>query len=311
MRKYLRKTRLWKELSLLKFRIKLLVYGEEWHEKRTFTAYVGYVPNLKEPKTLNEKMAWLKINYYENFFRICCDKFYLHKYLEEKIGKDIAPQLLFVTKNVKELTYKNIKDFPCIIKVSNGSGSNLIITDKAQYTESYLQKFFKKCIFDSKLHAYNSLEHQYSPTDSYIVVEKLLSDENGGIPNDYKFLCINGNIEFIYCSVDRLGENVRQVYDINWNRLHFIWVENANEELFKKYENSASIPKPKNFEEMKRLATQISQDFPLVRVDFYDAQEGLFVGEITLHHGSAHDCFYPQSYDLFYGEKLSLPSRNR
>ena len=179
------------------------------------------------------------------------------------------------------------------------------------YKKQILQTFFKKGIFDSKLHAYNSLEHQYSPTDAYIVVEKLLSDENGGIPNDYKFLCINGKIEFIYCSVDRLGENVRQVYDINWNRLHFIWVENANEMMFEKYEQSASIPMPKNYEEMKRLASLIAKDFPLVRVDFYDAKEGLFIGEITLHHGSAHDRFYPESYDLFYGEKLLLPSKNR
>lgn len=306
-----RKTNLWRELSLLKFRYRLKKYGEEWHESKTFATYVGYTPNLTNPQTLNEKMAWLKINYFEPFFRDSCDKYLLHDYLIKKIGRDYAPKLLFVTKKLSDLNYKNINSFPCILKVSNGSGANLILRDNIKYSERELQQIFKKGIFDSKLHAYNSLEHQYDPNISYIVVEQLLSDEKGGIPNDYKFLCINGEIEFVYCSVDRLGENVRQVYNDSWERLHFIWCEKANKEMFERYEKSTTIPRPKNFDEMKRLAKIISKDFPLVRVDFYDAKEGLFIGEITLHHGSAHDRFYPESFDKYYGSKLILPSKNR
>ena len=89
--------------------------------------------------------------------------------------------------------------------------------------------------------------------------------------SDYKFIYLNGKLEFIYCSVDRLGSNVRQIYDKQWNRLHFIWVSGANKELFSKYENSNNISKPVCFEKMCDISSRIAEDFPLVRVDFYES----------------------------------------
>lgn len=289
----------------------LLILGEERYESIRFKKAVGYSPNFKNPMTLNEKIAWLKIHYFKDYFRLACDKYLIREFLKKTIGHDYAPYLIYVTKNPKDLNFKNITEFPCIIKTSNGSGSNIIVSSKDQYSEVFLQKHFISEIKKSNLHAKLTLEHQYVTKDPYIVVERLLHDNNGGIPNDYKFLCINGNIEFIYCSVDRLGANVRQIYDIDWNRLHFIWVAGADEQTFNLYEKSEAIPVPQNFEKMKSIAKEISKLFPLVRVDFYDAKEGLFIGEITLHHGAGHDAFFPDYFDEYYGKKLKLPIKNR
>lgn len=287
------------------------IIGEENIESKNFEAANGYKLNLLQPKTLNEKTAWLKLYYLQDFYYKCCDKYMIHTYLKEKLGRDYAPDLYFATKNPSDLNYKNITKFPCIIKVSNGSGSNLIVNSKDQYPEAYLQQFFKKHIYISELHTLKTFEHQYETGKPYIVVEKLLQDKNNGIPNDYKFLFINGNLEFVYCSVDRLGANVRQVYDKDWNRLHFIWVENADDEKFKKFDGSKSIPKPKHFSEMLEISRELAMDFPLVRIDFYETEDDIYIGEITLHHGSGHDKFYPMEYDSFYGDKLELPERNR
>ena len=297
------------QLALTKVRLKLI--GENKWESKRFFQLTGKYPDLRNPKTLNEKIAWLKINYFQSFFIKSSDKYLVHDYLKEKLGVDYAPRLLFVTQNPKEITFDNIKEFPCIAKVSNGSGANLIIRDKNQYTEFYLQQFFAKQVVMSNLHAVMSLEHQYEIGKPYIVVEELLKDENGGIPNDYKFLYINGKLEFIYCSVDRLGANVRHVYDADWNRLHFAWVAGADEIVFKTYDSSPSITVPNHFEEMKTISSKLAEDFPLVRIDFYETQERIYVGEITLHHGSGHDVFFPEKFDMIYGEKLTLPQKNR
>ena len=304
-----------KKMLYKSFRIAKSLYisiiGEERWESKQYKKAIGKFPDLKNPKTLNEKIAWLKINYLEDFFYQCCDKYLLHDYLKAKLGKDMAPRLLFVTQDPSEITYNNIKEFPCIIKVSNGSGANLIIKDRNQYTEAYLQNFFCKQIERSNLHAIMTLEHQYLTNKPYIVVEELLKDTNGGIPNDYKFLYMNGNLAFIYCSVDRMGANVRQIYNQNWERLHFAWVARADEEIFQRYDNSASIPAPRNFQEMKTISAKLAKDFPLVRIDFYETEEKIYIGEITLHHGSGHDKFYPEKFDAFWGEKLNLPPKNR
>ena len=295
--------------ALIKF--KIYIIGEKKWELDRFSKLQGYIPNLDDPKTLNEKMEWLKLNYFQPFYIECCDKYLVHNYLKKKLGKDIAPRLLFVTQDPKELTYENIKEFPCIIKTSNGSGTNLIVKSKEQYSEKYIQHVFEKYIVLSDLHTAMSREHQYDIEKAYIVVESLLKDINGGIPNDYKFLFLNGELEFIYCSVDRLGANVRQVYDKDWNRLHFAWVAGANKEIFEKYDESESIERPRSFEEMVRISSILAKDFPMVRIDFYDSDEGLYIGEITLHHGSARDKFYPSEYDMYYGQKLILPKKNR
>lgn len=300
-----------RRIQLLLNKAKVKLYGEERWESKRFLKRMGRHPDLKKPKTLNEKIAWLKINYLEPFFLKCCDKYLVREYLKEKLGKDYAPPLIFVTDNPQELNFNNINRFPCIIKVSNGSGSNLIIKDKDEYSEEFLQEFFKRQILLSKLHMVVSLEHQYEVDKPFIVVEELLKGDNGDIPNDYKFLYINGNLEFIYCSVDRLGDNVRHVYDKDWNRLHFAWVSGANERTFERYDKSKSIPRPRLFQQMKEISQKLAKDFPLVRIDFYEASNRIFVGEITLHHGSGHDRFYPESYDELYGEKLVLPSANR
>ena len=302
----------WKEHLVYKgkeFYIK--IFGEEAWAKRRYRKMIGKEPDFKNPKTLNEKIVWLKLHYLEGLHVEACDKYLVHDYLRRRLGKDYAPELLFVTQDPKQLKIENIKEFPCIIKVSNGSGSNLIVHDREEYTDEYLQEFFKEQIIVSNAHAISSLEHQYLTSNPYIVVERLLSDGKGGIPNDYKFLYMNGELQFIYCSVDRLGANVRQVYDKDWNRLHFIWVACADKQLFDKYEASESIVPPESFVKMKELADEIAKDFPMVRVDFYEENSNPYIGEVTLHHGSGGDKFYPEEYDLFYGEKLNLPKANR
>lgn len=298
-------------LYALFYKIVILCIGEKrWVNYRINKCH-SYKLDIDHPQTLNEKIAWLKINYFQPFYINSSDKYLVHQYLKDKLGKDMAPHLLFVTQDPKELTYDNIKEFPCIIKTSNGSGTNLIVSSKEQYSEKQLQHIFKKFIVKSDLHTTTSREHQYDIKKPYIVVEQLLKDEKGGIPNDYKFMYINGNLEFIYCSVDRLGANVRHVYDSDWNRLHFAWVAGADETIFKRYDLSASIEKPKHFEEMKQISKKLAADFPVVRIDFYETANDIYVGEITLHHGSGHDCFYPLEYDKYYGEKLVLPAKNR
>lgn len=296
--------------NLLK-KLFISIAGErKWAEIR-YKKTIGKKIDLDNPKTLNEKIVWLKLNYYEKFYEEACDKYLIHKYLENNLGKDYAPELLYVTQDIRNLKLENIPEFPCIIKVSNGSGSNLIVNTKDEYSDEYLQNYFKKQIEVSNMHVLTSLEHQYLKKNPYIVVERLLSDGNGGIPNDYKFMYFNGELQFIYCSVDRLGSNVRHIYDEHWNRLHFIWVSGANKELFDRYEKSPDIEKPNNFDKMKELAKNIAQKFPMVRVDFYEEGNKLYIGEITLHHGSGGDRFYPEKYDEIYGEKLKLPSINK
>jgi hypothetical protein len=66
------------------------------------------------------------------------------------------------------------------------------------------------------------------------------------------------------------------------------------------------IPAPKSLAKMKEIGQKIAKYFKYVRVDFYDVDGRLYIGEITLHHGGGFDRFRPQEFDAIYGAKLDL-----
>lgn len=150
---------------------------------------------------------------------------------------------------------------------------------------------------------YSYFELQYKNVKPLIMIEKLLLTKEGKLPNDYKLHCINGQLEFVYCSVDREGINKRNIYDANWNPLYFTWSEPCKDPSTLR---GPEIPAPLSFKKMKELASVIAKDFDYVRVDFYDVDGDLYFGEITLHHGSGLDVFVPSTFDELYGKKLKL-----
>lgn len=286
------------------------ILGVKKYTEVKYRNRIGEKLNLKDPQGFNEKIQWLKLYYFQPFYRKSCDKYLVREFLKEKLGNDIEPPLIFACQDVKDFKMDNITYYPCIIKISNGSGQNLIIHSKDEYSEAKLKKKIKLMIYAANNSARYSLESQYLPDHPYIVVEKLMLDSQGKLPNDYKLMYINGSLQFIYCSVDRTGLNVRHLYDKNWNRIEGLLLENATEEKFKKYMVTPSVPAPKSLNEMIRIGDILSKDFPLVRLDFYDCEGTLYFGEVTLHHGGGFDRFYPSSLDREYGSKIQLPEAN-
>jgi hypothetical protein len=292
-------------------RLKIFLFGEKRLCSKEYSTFHEVSPNLKDPKGLNEKIVWLKLNYYKKYFQTCSDKFLVRQFIKKRHPEyaDKLVPLIKVYKRTKDFRWDDLT-YPCIIKASNGSGQNLIINNKNEYSDSEIRYELKRMKILANNLAVSSCEHQYLTRNAFLVVEKLLEDANGNIPNDYKFFYFNGSLEFIYCSVDRRGINVRQIYDKDWNRLEFMWVQHA-EEFYDEYSKSDNIPVPKHYSEMLKVSNEIAKDFPFVRVDFYDTEESYYIGEITLHHGGGNDSFYPEKYDLYYGDKLRLPDQNR
>ena len=258
--------------------------------------------NLKDPQTLNEKILWLKLFDHRPIQTICADKYTARDYLKEKFGEKYLIPLLYVTDNWRDITIDNIPDEPCIVKASHSQGDMLIVKDKSKID-------IKKLRYDARTWLirnlyYETQEWQYKNCKPRIIIEKLLMDKDGHIPNDYKLHYINGKLEFVYCSVGRETVNKRNIYDSDWNPLMFTWVEHFKDTANLRGEE---IPAPLSFDEMKLVGAEIAKDFPYVRVDFYDVDGKLYFGEITFFHGGGFDVFRPEKYDKLYGEKLQLP----
>ena len=51
-----------------------------------FERHLGYSINWKNPRTFNEKIMWLKLNYQNPLITQCSDKFSVKSYVEDVLG---------------------------------------------------------------------------------------------------------------------------------------------------------------------------------------------------------------------------------
>lgn len=297
---------LYKAFYLIRYYIPYIVLGEDRYAMsetiRKWKKYKFIKPlNLDHPQTLNEKIQWLKLNVKENFHTICADKLTSRKYWVDKIHNEsyLVP-LLFYTYDWKDIRIDVLPDEPFVIKSSSGSDSYHIIRNKKSVNIKQLRNDCRRWLCSN--YYLISQEWQYKNVKPAIIIEKLLLDKNGRIPNDYKFHYMNGELAFVYCAVDREGTNYRSIYSPDWKMMDVEWVSSNS------HAGAVGAPteRPYNYEEMIRISSIIAKDFKYVRVDFYEVDKKLYYGEITLHHGSGYDHFIPEKWDEILGSKLQL-----
>lgn len=268
-----------------------------------FLQVQGYPLDLKNPTSLNEKLQFLKSIYREELHSQVSDKYRVREFLQKKFGDQFLIPLVLVTENPKDINFENIPDYAVIVKANHDAGNHQIIRDKKDVNWKKLQTDCKWWLSWNYYKADREL--QYKAIKRKIIVEKLLITKEGKIPNDYKLNYFNGQLEFVYVSVDREGGNYRNIYGENWQPLHFKW---ASVNKMSKTKRGPEIEAPKTFEKMKELGTEIAKLFPYVRVDFYDVDGKLYFGEVTLCHGGGFDRFEPQEIDYELGKKLIVKS---
>lgn len=112
---------------------------------------------------------------------------------------------------------------------------------------------------------------------------------------DYKFFCFNGRVGFVYGVMGRqLGVGAEiGIYTRSWERL----------EVSRKDEFPAinTLPMPKNYEKMVKIAEELSRPFPHVRIDMYNVNGDIRFGEFTFYDGSGYMEFNPDDFDLQAG----------
>ena len=104
-------------------------------------------------------------------------------------------------------------------------------------------------------------------------------------------------MEFIYCSIDREGDDSRHIYDVNWCRQSFSWGKDPSKFL----KGDQDIPQSKNFKEMLKVSKKLAEGFPYVRVGLYNLDGQIFFGEMTFFQGSGFDRILPFEKDVELG----------
>jgi hypothetical protein len=264
----------------------------------------GYELNSEDPKTLNEKLQWIKLHDRKDYHITNADKFAARDFIRDTFGEEYLIPLIFHTTDYRELVPDKLPDYPFIIKTNHGFGNSFIVQDKSMVNWKKLRMDFRRSL-DTNYY-YFEREWQYRDIKPRIIIEKLLLNNEGKLPNDYKLNFIEGKLEFIYVSVDREGMNKRNIYNPEWNPMYFTWARRGKD-LSKI--RGEEIQPPPTFHKMIEFGTVIASLYKYVRVDFYDVDGVLYFGEITQCHGGGFDQMLPYEFDLKFGEKISLPVR--
>lgn len=255
--------------------------------------YYNKFSDINNPKTLNEKIHWLKLHDRSNLHVICADKLKVRKYISKKIGKKYLNDLIFYTTNYKDIKKDNLPDFPVVIKTNHDSGGVVIVKDKNTENFKVIRKHIKKKL---KINYYNKdREWQYKNIKKYIIVEKMIGNQVD-IPHDYKVHCFNGKPCFIQVDLDRMSTHKRNLYDTKWNFIDVRW----------RHPNGVIEKKPQRLNEMLMLAEILSEEFLYARVDFYLTRKQVYFGEITFHPGGGYEKFFPSQFDEKFGKMLDL-----
>ena len=273
-------------------------------EKNKYRRIYGVYPDLKNPKTLNEKIVWLKLNDRTPLHTTCADKYEVRSYVKERIGEEYLIPLLYKSKNPKDIVFNNIPDEPVVIKTNHDSGGVIFVRDKTSANWSEIQKNLKRRLNTN--YYWRSKEWQYKNIKPMILVEKLIQDESGNIPFDFKLHCFNGKVNMIQVDMWRgTNRHCRNWYSPDWKKEPYKWTIPLGNGKFTD-PCDKNTDKPNNLDEMISLSEKLAKPFRYARVDWYYINGQLLFGEITFHHDGGFRPIEPSEWDLKLGQKLLL-----
>ncbi|MFC1762302.1 ATP-grasp fold amidoligase family protein [Planctomycetota bacterium] len=278
-----------------------LLSDEAWC-RNMFAWSHGYAFDLDNPRTLNEKIQWLKLHNRCPDFTNWADKYKVRDYIADALGDRYLIPLLAAADDPYQINFDTLPR-PFIVKPSHSSGPMLMVPDKTTIDWDkelkQLRKWLKTNLYD------NGREWHYKNIPPKILVERLLLDEEGNVPFDYKFHCFHGHIVAIQVDIDRQTNHRRNFYDVNWSRLPFTWsVCVGNRPI---WPQGRDIAKPTVLPELIELTERLAKAFVYVRIDWYVVENKIYFGEVTFHHGGGCERILPFEWDLRLGGKLQLP----
>lgn len=259
--------------------------------------------NLKNPKAFTEKLNWLKINCKHPEYTNYVDKYEVKKFVESRLGStEYIIKTLGVWDSFDEIDFSKLPD-KFVLKTTNGGGNNSVVIcrDKLNLDKEEAREKLK--LKDSKKSFISYREYPYYDVKPRIIAEEYIEAPNNEL-SDYKIFCFNGKPKFLFVGTERQKKGVDvkfDFYDLEFNHLP---LKNGHEN------SKCNITKPKKFEMMLDIASELSEGIPNVRIDLYNLNGKIYFGEMTFFHFSGFVPFEPDEWDYKFGELLQLPNRH-
>lgn len=255
--------------------------------------------NWKNPTNLSEKLLWLNRYHCTPLKVQCADKYRMKQYVADYGLDEINVPLIGVWDRVEDIDWDKLPN-QFVLKTNHGCGTNIICKDKSRLDIEEAKRKLTDWLKIDFGKLYNEQHYKYIKpcvfAEQYLPALDLFQ-------TDYKIQVINGEPYCILICADRDKNGHAQLfsYDLQWNRVPLL---NGEEETLER-----QFDKPKNISKMIECARILSKPFPYVRVDFYEVDGKLYIGELTFTPYGNIMTYYKDDVLEDMGNKLTLPKK--
>jgi len=276
------------------------IFPDRWYVRCQYRYWTGKKLNLKDLRTFNEKLQWIKLNERDPRLTIMADKYRARSFVSDKIGEKYLIPLIGVYDDFDDI---NIEDLPeqFVVKCNHDSGSVIIVKNKEKMDVAAVRKKLRRAM--RRNYYWSTREWAYKGIEPKIIVEKYLEDESREELKDYKIFCFEGEPKFFQVDFNRFTDHKRNFYSLNWEYM----------ELESEFPTDPNyyIPVPEKLKEMLSIAEVLSEGTHHLRVDLYWDGSDIYFGELTLYHGSGLKAFYPEEMNRVMGGWIDLTRGKR
>ncbi len=273
------------------------IINDEDYLSTEFEYHMGYRPNLENPRTFNEKIQWLKLHVRNPEYVRMADKYEVKKYITEKIGEKYVIPTLGLYETFDEIDFEKLpRQF--VLKCTHDSGSTVVCRDKNSFDIEKARTLLERNLKYNYYWA--GREWQYKDIKPRIIAEQYLEDTQDRELRDYKFFCFHGIAKVLLIAQGRMSSDREVTTDFFNERLEHM-------EMRSGHKNGLVLPHmPEHYLEMKETAEKLSLGIPHVRVDFYEVNGQVYLGEFTFHHQGGMVPLEPYERDIELGNWIHL-----
>lgn len=269
---------------------------DKYHLYLLYWARLGKWLNLKNPQTFNEKLQWLKLYNRKPEYTGMVDKYEAKRYIKSMVGDEYVIPLLGVWEKFEDIDFDTLPE-QFVLKCSHDSGCFVICREKSKLDIGAVREKINKSL--KRNYYFHGREWPYKNVKPRIIAEEFVEDTANDALTDYKFYCFSGIPRIMYISKDHGKDPRTDFFDMEFNHLPII-IQDLNAEV--------TPSKPEQFQRMKQFAAILSKDIPFLRVDFYEINGKLYVGELTFFDGSGFELIEPPEWNDIMGSWIQLPT---
>lgn len=119
------------------------IFCDEIYLKILFRLKLGYKLDFSEPRTYNEKLQWLKLNYRRPVMNIMVDKFEAKKYVAKVIGEEYIVPTLGIWDSYDKIDFDKLPN-QFVLKTTHDQGGVVICRNKNNFDYKEAKKIINK-----------------------------------------------------------------------------------------------------------------------------------------------------------------------